>query len=165
MKHLLIVRHGNATPAYAGTTDFNRPLSQKGEAECRLMAPLGLEWFENHNLGLPDRLLVSTARRTTETAENLSRLWKLSPGRVVNQEELYLPDLETCLEILWGVPDKVDFLAICSHNPGMTYLGNLLFGAMPSGMAPCGMVLGRLEIESWTEVDRMKGTLLEFRNP
>ena len=47
----------------------------------------------------------------------------------------------------------------------MTSLANFLFGPLPRGLAPGGMVMGKLEVESWPEVDRLKGLLMEFRNP
>lgn len=165
MKHLLLIRHGSAAPARAGLSDFNRPLTSRGEAECRKMAPLAKGWFRRRNLTVPELILSSPARRTRETIEQLSPLiyGETSPVRL--EEILYLPSTEECLEVLWAQDDRVDCLALCSHNPGITALADYLFGPLHRGFSPCGMALGRLDVKRWYQADRPAGELLEFLNP
>ena len=66
MERLILMRHGKAERHAASGGDFERALAESGRADAavmgRVLAGLGLT---------PDLMLVSSARRTRETAERL----------------------------------------------------------------------------------------------
>jgi phosphohistidine phosphatase len=69
---LILWRHAEAREARADEPDADRPLTAKGERQAERMA----QWLHQH---LPDstRVLVSPTLRTRQTAEALTRKFKL----------------------------------------------------------------------------------------
>ena len=165
MKHILLIRHGNAVPPGGRLDDFDRPLSSRGRRETADAAAWSLEKFRDHRMGAPGVIYTSPALRTRETAEIAAGAWGLDSKNIRHPGSLYLPGPQEILEILWQQPEDLSFIVICSHNPGLTLLGSYLFAGIPDGLAPAGIMLGCFDVSSWPEVQKNRGTLLEFRNP
>ncbi|HEY8507157.1 MAG TPA: histidine phosphatase family protein, partial [Steroidobacteraceae bacterium] len=85
MKRLTLVRHGNADWKDSSVADFDRTLNRRGTGESEAIARRLLE----QDL-MPDLLVASAARRTTQTAEVLAREFGMSTRRVHRDEQLYL---------------------------------------------------------------------------
>jgi len=145
--------------------DFDRPLSPRGRKETAEAAAWAAERFLHHHVGNPGAFYTSPALRTRETAGIAAAAWRFDLKNLRHPGSLYLPAPEELLEILWQQPEDLSFLALCSHNPGLTLLGSWLFGGIPDGLAPAGIMLGRFDVGTWPEVQKNRGTLLEFRNP
>lgn len=165
MKYILLIRHGKAVPPGGRLDDFDRPLSSRGRRETADAAAWSLGKFRDHGIGQPGVIYTSPALRTRETAEIAAGAWDLSPEKIHHPGNLYLPSPQEVLELLWEQPEDLSFVAICSHNPGLTLLGGYLFGGIPDGLAPAGIILGSFAEETWPEVQKNRGTLLDFRNP
>lgn len=165
MKYLLFLRHGEAVHPGGVMDDFDRPLTARGRKETAEAAAWAAERFLYHHSGTPGNFYTSPALRTRETAEIAAGVWGLAPENLHHPGSLYLPGPEEILEILWQQPEDLSFVVICSHNPGLTLLGSFLFGGIPDGLAPAGIMLGRFDVGTWPEVQKNRGTLLEFRNP
>ena len=165
MKYILLIRHGEALPPGGHIDDFDRILSPRGRKETSAAAVWAAERCNYHGVKKPEALFTSPARRTRETAEIVAPIWGLNPKQILHPGNLYLPNLEELLETLWEQPEDLSSLVLCSHNPGITVLGNYLYGTIPDALAPAGIILGRFEEESWSEIQRNRGTLLDFRNP
>lgn len=72
---LILWRHAEAHPQREGQSDLERSLTSKGERQAARMA----EWL-NQRLAASTRILVSPALRTRQTAEALSRNFKVVPA-------------------------------------------------------------------------------------
>lgn len=112
MDRLILMRHGKAERHAANGGDFERALADSGRADAAVMgqvlAGLGLS---------PDLMLVSSARRTRETAERVAV--SFAKARVEHMRELYHADPE---EIVQAVEDEGGAAAtvmVVGHNPGM----------------------------------------------
>jgi phosphohistidine phosphatase SixA len=132
MRELILLRHAHAEPPAPGQEDLDRPLSLQGQAEAEAAG----RWLQEHGY-LPDRVLVSPARRTRETCETVMtalgyvecrqepRIYDATPGRLIQ------------------VADEnrdVARLLMVGHNPGFEQLAALLasgqsgdFRGMPAG--------------------------------
>ena len=155
MKYLIILRHAAAE---SNGTDLNRNLTPAGIRDARA-AGRDLEVFlSRQKIPYPDLILSSPAVRALQTVRFIRDILTLPDSIVRIEENLYLPSLNPCLEMIWACGDK-ESLLVCSHNPGMTSLAGYLFhwnGVLP----PCGFVLGRLDIQDWKDLAPEKSELI-----
>ena len=148
MKTLLLMRHAHA--ADRGPTDFDRPLSDRGEREADAagdrLAAAGL---------FPQTILASAAVRTAETARRLAaRLFRDDPANA--------PPVRLLQELYCGTPaDHRAALAACggsdsvllvAHNPGVAdHLEQLAGGAVPCPPATCGIC--EFDVTGWDQLN------------
>ncbi|MEZ4707339.1 MAG: histidine phosphatase family protein [Caldilineaceae bacterium] len=116
MKLLSIVRHAKAERPDAYATDHERPLTKRGRADSRLMAPLLAKITP-----AADYILSSTAVRTQETVQELTSVMNYN-GPTIWSDALYLATAAELLRVLSETPDDVEHVIICGHNPGMEEL-------------------------------------------
>ena len=121
MLRLTLIRHANAEWKDASIEDFDRPLNKRGLAEADSIGKILLE-----NELVPELLLTSTARRTQQTAEIVSRLLSVPARRVKAVEQLYLARAEIILAFAQATGPKVHHLGIIGHNPGISELARSL---------------------------------------
>lgn len=112
-RRLIVIRHSKAV---AGAFDHERPLSDRGFADA---AALG-RWLAAEGV-VPDRVVVSSARRASQTwegaeAELETRLEVLTDPRV------YDNTVDALLAIIQETPDEVATLVLVGHNPSMAEL-------------------------------------------
>ncbi|USQ96504.1 SixA phosphatase family protein [Caulobacter sp. RL271] len=113
MERLILMRHGKAERHAASGGDFERALAESGRVDAavmgRVLAGLGLT---------PDLMLVSSARRTRETAEQMLVAHDHKP-RVEHSRDLYHADPEDILTALDDRGDGAGTVMIVGHNPGL----------------------------------------------
>lgn len=113
MKHLFLLRHGNALRGTAEMSDHQRPLSDEGKREA---ANAGA-WLMASG-ALPDYILCSTAVRAQQTLESLG-LPEALVGRVVFSDTLYLASPGEILQNIQSAPEDATRLLLIGHNPGL----------------------------------------------
>ena len=144
---LTILRHAHASDAAVGTQDFDRPLSAAGRE-----AALALGNRFRDALESPDRLRVSPALRTRETAQRVGAAafpalsLDLAPA-------LYLASLGTLLKEIAATPASCRHLMIVGHNPGLSELWAVV-GDEPGfpGLAPCEWRSRAFDSPDWTSI-------------
>lgn len=166
MRRLLLLRHAKSDWP-EGFDDAMRPLSERGRRDAlrmgKAIARAGL---------VPDLALVSTAVRTRQT-------WDLaSPhfGKTVALREengLYAASEDTLLEFVRTVPDGVETVLVCAHNPGLERLARRFAKSgdadairriekkYPTG----GLALIELPIHHWKDAAPPAGRLELFLTP
>lgn len=119
-KHLILMRH--AKSAYPpGMSDFERPLSSRGETDAFRMGEM-LRRIEM----VPDRILCSSARRARETADLLSEACGFH-GQLKERKDLYLCETLAVIEAVQVVDEEVETLLVVAHNPTLSDLvGDLI---------------------------------------
>jgi len=117
MASVVLLRHAEARPALAGETDFERPLSRKGEADAqRAGSELTGEFFST--------VLCSPALRTRQTLA-LARGGGLRLGDIEFDASIYeatAGDLLLLLEAYFDEPN----LLIVGHNPALEHIAGIL---------------------------------------
>lgn len=112
MKHLFILRHGEAANPTRGQSDRDRSLTSYGvqsmEALGRRLRDLDL---------LPDLILVSSARRTQMTASAVAGA--AYAGTLQIEDNLYNADPHQIIEAIHLSDDRHDALMVVAHNPGI----------------------------------------------
>ena len=149
-RRLLLMRHAKAEP-HAGT-DTDRPLTDSGRRQAaeaaRFLAAAGV---------MPDRALVSSARRTEETWSVLRETMGCTAEGEL-RDALYGAEPETILEILRELDDAHRTVLLVGHNPAVWQLAGmlvddqvdpLLWGALLHGFAPSTVAVFEVD-GSWS---------------
>jgi phosphohistidine phosphatase len=109
-RRLVLVRHAKAASA---PVDADRPLTERG---ARHAAAIG-SWLEQAE-AVPDRVLVSPARRAVQTWERASTTLATGPQPVVDPR-IYDNTVESLLSAIQETADDVRTLAVVGHNPSI----------------------------------------------
>jgi phosphohistidine phosphatase len=161
MKTLIVIRHAKAVSHDAAPTDFERALALRGHQDA---AHVSLHVAVSHPA--PDMMIVSTARRTTETASYFIDAWKLAEQNVVREPRVYDAPLRNLLTLIAELPDNVATVAIVGHNPSVSDLVFYLTSGASAGLATCTVVVVDMEhASSWDEVAAGTGSLRETSAP
>ena len=131
VRRLVVVRH--AKSAYPdGVADHDRPLAPRGVVDAQAVG----RWLLEH-VGLPDHVVVSTARRARGTwtlaAGQLGYIGAAgydagSPGPLTIDPRIYEAAPRTLLGVVRELPDRVGTAVLVGHNPGCESLVDLLAG-------------------------------------
>jgi len=107
------MRHAKSSWEFTNLSDHDRPLNKRGIRDSPKVAKF------LSNLGwIPDRILVSSSRRTIETMEGLATVFGEIPYEV--RPGIYHASLPDLVEEL-GIPEKGTTMII-GHNPGSELL-------------------------------------------
>lgn len=132
MERLILMRHGKAERHATSGGDFERALADSGRVDAAVMGRVLIQ------AGLsPDLLLVSSARRTRETAEQVLDSFAQAEGRKARVEhlrDLYHADPEDIVQALDDHGDAAATVMVVGHNPGLHDLALRL--ALQGGASP-----------------------------
>ncbi len=117
-RRLLLVRHAKADD---GRVDIERSLTAKG---ARRAAAIGT-WLEDANL-VPDRVVVSPARRAAETWELAASVLTSAPVPPIVDPRIYDNTVEALLAVIRETPEHVHTVAVVGHNPSIGELAAVL---------------------------------------
>lgn len=123
IRAVILMRHADAQwPDYSGS-DFDRPLTPRGEQDARhagaAIAAAGLR---------PDHLLVSSAARTQRTAQIVASELGLAPDAVEHLDSLYNAGASTLEAELLRAAAAGRTILLIAHNPGVSDLARRLSG-------------------------------------
>lgn len=126
MKTLSVIRHAKAETAGPATADFHRSLTMRGKKDARRMGRL-LARMEP----AVDWIIASPSARTRSTVAAMVEIVDYS-GTLQWDDQAYLGEAETWLQLLSAVPPEIEHVALIGHNPGMAELVAGLTSGMPS---------------------------------
>ena len=75
---------------------------------------------------IPDRVIVSTAKRTRETFERLSAPFKPPHTQLVSEPRIYEAAVSALVEVVRETPEQCRTLMMIGHNPGIAELSYFL---------------------------------------
>jgi phosphohistidine phosphatase len=135
-RRLLLVRHAKADD---GRVDIERSLTAKG---ARRAAAIGT-WLEDANL-VPDRVVVSPARRAAETWELAASVLTSAPVPPIVDPRIYDNTVEALLAVIRETPEHVRTVAVVGHNPSIGELAIALDDGRGSASARQDLAAGFL---------------------
>jgi phosphohistidine phosphatase len=159
MKTLILIRHGKSDWA-TGLSDIDRPLNNRGLRDAPRMA----EILKSNGI-IPNTMFVSSAKRTTQTAQMLNDTFGLTPEEIISCPELYLCRTETALETIACAPNDIEKLAIVAHNPTLSYLCSLFSQKDYFDVPTLGIFIGVFDVDSWLDVKPETMTDFTFLYP
>ncbi len=157
MRTLGLLRHGKARADH-GEGDFARALKGHGRRQILHMARVLCE------AAPPQRLLVSTAQRTRETAQILLEEFA-GAVQVEHLDALYLASPQTLLECIARVPDNVQRVLVVGHNPGLSELAQSLLWPERLADLPTGSLVELDTGLGWSQLVRGGGRLRRWLDP
>ena len=115
MKQLIIMRHAKAEKDAPSGEDFDRPLSERGEAEARSVA----EALKRYGIK-PDYALVSSSARTKGTFDKVVAVLGDIPALV--SKDYYNADARSLRSAVELHEETCESLLVVGHNPGVQIL-------------------------------------------
>ncbi len=119
-RNLLIMRHGQAG---GGVRDVDRALTERGRRDAGKIGA----WLRRQGL-LPELVIASAARRTSETARLCCAAAGVDGARIRYEPALYQADCAGWMAELAAIPDGVATLLLIGHNPTLSWLVGELGG-------------------------------------
>ena len=145
MKTLYVLRHGQAAPESEASTDHDRELTRRGQAEVQ-RAALSLA----ERASLPSLILSSSAARARHSAE-LCRTAYAQGAELGIIADLYLAGPESYLAALVARGQAHGVALVVGHNPGLELLVRQLTDRSEH-LATASLVEIELPIEAWSEL-------------
>jgi phosphohistidine phosphatase len=147
MKTLLIVRHAKSSWENAGTSDIDRPLNDRGKRDAPAMANRLIRAGVQ-----PDLFVSSPAKRARQTAELFVREFGKKEKAIRFIPALYHAAVPVFKQVVAGLEDDYQTVAIFSHNPGITAFVNTLTTAISvDNMPTCGVFAVTSPAERWAD--------------
>jgi phosphohistidine phosphatase len=168
MLTLWLLRHAKSDWGNHALSDFDRPLSRRGEAAAPRMGHYLAKAAPN-----PDLVLCSAANRTRQTWNLIAPCLPTPPPLEVI-ETLYLADVDTLLKQIHATPPACTTLLIVGHNPGLQDLAlglcrtsqtDPLRRAVAHKFPTCALVRVTFQKRTWAKVTLGSGKIAEFMTP
>ena len=115
-RELLLLRHGKSD-WNVDTSDFYRPLNQRGKCNAQQMG----KWLNEQKLA-PDLIISSPAIRALTTAEIVCAAMGLAVESIQTEKNIYEASLSDLRQVLSHIPDSTQRLLLVGHNPGFESL-------------------------------------------
>jgi phosphohistidine phosphatase len=160
MKTIILVRHAKSSHNFAISSDFERPLNDRGENDAKEM---GKKLFKKSIL--IDQFVSSPAIRAKSTAEIFVKEYDRKLKEILFMPTLYHSGAENFMEVISGLDDKYDHVALFSHNPGITDFASTLTSTPVPHMPTCSVFAVTASINNWKEFPGAKKNFLFFYRP
>ena len=160
MKTLYIVRHAKSSWDDPGLDDFDRPLNERGEKDAPRMG----KRLKEREVTV-DLMISSPARRAFKTCKAIAKVLGYPVDKIKTEMKIYHAGEESILSVLKLIKDPNNVVMIFGHNPGLTEFANSLLNETIMNIPTAGVVAGKLNIESWNDVEMGCGELLFFDFP
>jgi phosphohistidine phosphatase len=146
VKTLLLIRHAKSDWADSSLSDFDRPLNQGGKNDAPVMARRLLD----KKIEI-DHFISSPAKRARKTATIFAEAYKRKKEEIVLKDELYGAGEDVFLKVITQADNKMDSLAVFSHNPGITDFANQLTDAQIDNIPTCGIFAIHVDCKKWSD--------------
>lgn len=158
MKKLFIVRHAQKAEEKSGVDDYERPLSEQGIEDAKLMS----EKLASTGI-VADLIVSSPATRTRQTSEIFAEALKYNKSIMYN-EVLYMAYVNELIETITYTFDTVDTMVLVSHNPSLTALAITLVG-FKEKIEAGGVMEVEFDCDSWIDISKDNAKLISYSHP
>lgn len=148
------MRHAEAENPFTVTNDFSRSLTDKGMSEASKAA----KFIFDKGLVI-DKLIYSSAKRTSNTAQLVGEFNQLDAVDMLADESLYNAAVGTVLDFILKLEDQWNTVLLIGHNPTFSYLAEYLSGHSPISLSPSHSVSIKFEVENWAMLTQGLGTV------
>jgi phosphohistidine phosphatase len=160
MKTLILVRHAKSSHSFGLSSDFDRPLNDRGFREA---ADMGKKLFKKK---IPiDQFISSPAVRAKTTAELFVAEYDRKLKEIFFLPSLYHAAPENFIDVTRGLDDAYFHIALFSHNPGITDFASSLTHTRISHMPTCSVFALTSPIDSWKDFAKAEKSFLFFYKP
>ncbi len=152
-KTLYLFRHAKSSWDDPGLSDFDRPLTKRGEKSAPLMGKV----MRARDV-CPSVVICSPSKRTRQTAKMALKKAGLDEAEIVFDNGLYHATTGGLIDITKKIDDLLSTAMLIGHNPGLSELVYLLTGveeAFPTAALACI----RLNIAHWKDLKTGSGKM------
>lgn len=160
MKSIYVVRHAKSSWGDLTVSDFDRPLSDRGQRNAPEMAQRLL----SKGISI-DQFISSTAKRALQTAIHFIKVYRRNPEEIILHEELYHAPANIYFDVITALDNKLSSIAIFGHNPGITEFVNQLTEKQIDDMPTCGIFAAQLAVKDWKNFRSTHKEFLFFDRP
>jgi phosphohistidine phosphatase len=160
MKHLIIIRHGDAKRDDAALTDEQRPLAPLG----RRQTAAATADFSTLRLQ-PDAVVSSPAKRALDTAEIWLEAMTVPAERLHINQDVYEAERVEMLHIVRQLDDAYNTVALVGHNPGVTGLLHHLVGRGVETMSTSAYAVIAIDVDRWSRIALRDSELVHYYVP
>jgi phosphohistidine phosphatase len=154
MRTLTLIRHAKSSWEQEDLHDFERPLNERGRRDAPAMAAR-----LKQAIGQPDILISSPALRAITTARIFAGVLGISTDSILLQAKIYEASVSTLLQIVQGLDDQYNNIALFGHNPGFSELARRLAPCDFDELPTCGIAHIALPVKHWREAGSKAGAL------
>ena len=164
---LILLRHAKSEKAEPGMRDRDRSLAPRGRKDALKVGA----YMVHHGL-IPHLAMVSTARRTRETWDQLAPA--LSPVPPVSYEDgLYNAGPQAIMDLIKACARSISTLLVIGHNPGMHEVALSLIASgdvatrerLNEGLPTAGLIVIDFVGDDWQALHARGGRLDRFVTP
>ena len=159
MKKLILVRHATSALPNMPMEDYNRPLKKNGIEDSKQIGQ-----YLKAKQYIPDYIITSGAKRTLETADNISKQLFNQSIPINKNRIIYGASIIEMIELIHNFNNQYNIAMIVGHNPTMTLLNNKITNVTFDHIPTAGTSIINYKINRWNELNR-EGELVEFINP
>src|SRR5450631_380980 len=160
MKTLILVRHAKSSHSFGFSSDFDRPLNDRGFREASEMGKKLLK-----KKILIDHFVSSPALRAKTTAELFAAEYDRKMKEILFIPDLYHADPDQLSEAIRSLRDDCGHAALFSHNPGITEFASSLTNTHITQMPTSSVFAVSAEIDQWNDFAQAKKQFLFFYKP
>ena len=160
MKTLILVRHAKSSHSFGVSSDFDRPLNDRGFREA---SEMGKKLFKKNTR--IDQFVSSPALRAKTTAELFVAEYDRKLKEVLFVPSLYHADPDIFYQVVGKLDDEYDHVALFSHNPGITDFASSLSSAHISHMPTSSVFAVTAPVDSWKDFSSAEKSFLFFYKP
>lgn len=147
MKHLVIIRHGEACRDDMTLNDIQYPLSRRGRRETTVavseFAVLGLQ---------VDTVVSSPAKRALSTANIWLKKLNIPAERLRVDDAIYEAERSDIQNVIRQLDDVDDTVVLVGHNPGLTGTLNYLAGHDVRRMPVSAFAVISIDVDRWSQI-------------
>lgn len=159
-KVLYLFRHASAESGGGGSVDKNRELTDTGRTHALKMGRTIKDKGE-----LPEGIVCSPATRTKQTAELFAEQVGFDEGVIQEDERIYDGSVRMLMQVIHEMDNQASSQVLVGHNPGITYLTELLSKENINHMPTCGYAKIEFEVDDWAAVSSGSGQLVYLESP
>jgi phosphohistidine phosphatase len=160
MKVLILVRHAKSSHSFGVSSDFDRPLNDRGFKDA---SDMGKKLFKEHTR--IDQFVSSPALRAKTTAELFVAEYDRKLKEILLVPSLYHANPEAFDEVVQKLEDVYNHVALFSHNPGITDYAGALSRAHISHMPTSSVFAVTAPVDSWKDFSLAEKSFLFFYKP
>jgi phosphohistidine phosphatase len=155
MKTLLLVRHAKSDWP-VDVEDFDRPLNELGIINAPKMA----RFLKDRSVEI-DTFISSPAQRALHTCELFSEVFEKSYS---TDKTLYNPRESNFENLIYGLDDSINSVALFSHNNGISNFANSLTDEIVN-LPTSGVVAYQIDCDNWRDFETAEKKFLFFYSP
>jgi len=121
MKTLLLIRHAKSGWDDPSLSDFDRPLTERGKSDAKMMA----KRIKEKSIEI-DSFVSSPAKRAKKTGKIFMKEFKKQEEELLLVPGLYEGSTTDFYDAIQNLSDTESVVAVFAHNPGITDFVNSL---------------------------------------